>query len=86
MLVSRVRELAGLCLLQVDRKGLGAVAELQHDEFLHAAEAGYDKLTGCWRDELAAQALGALRASRLAAKQAKAAAKKAAATARASTK
>ena len=47
VLISRVRELNGLRLLQVDRAGLATVAELQPDEYLHAWDNGYD-ITGRW--------------------------------------
>ena len=40
VLVSRVRELAGLRLLQRDEAGLSAVAQLQTDEYLHGWECG----------------------------------------------
>ena len=40
VLVSRVRELDGLRLLQKDPEGLRAVRELLTDEYLHAWEEG----------------------------------------------
>ena len=53
VLVSRVREAAGLRLLQDDNEGLNAVEELKGDEYLHAWECGYDE-DGCWDDARAA--------------------------------
>ena len=69
VLISRVREAAGLRLLQHDREGLALVAELQGDEYLHAWECGYDA-DGCWDDARAASALRATREAREAAKKA----------------
>ena len=80
VLVSRVRELAGLRLLQRDEAGLSAVAQLQTDEYLHGWECGYDA-TGLWDDELAARAIRGLRSARDRAKKVAAEAKKAAAEA-----
>ena len=81
VLISRVRELAGLRLLQRDEAGLSAVAQLQTDEYLHGWECGYDATTGLWDDELAARAIRGLRSARDRAKKAAAEAKKAAAEA-----
>lgn len=80
VLVSRVRKLDGLRLLQRDAAGLEAVAALQPDEYLHAWERGYDG-DGQWDDARAADALRALRAKRDAAKKEEAARKRAAAAA-----
>ena len=70
VLVSRVRELDGLRLLQVDQEGLDAVAALGSDEYLHAWEQGYGD-DGMWSDDRAAAALTALRERRQAAREAK---------------
>ena len=69
VLISRVRELGGLRLLQKDDAGLSAVSELLGDEYLHAWECGYDA-DGCWDDARAASALRATREAREAAKKA----------------
>ena len=71
VLVSRVRELNGLRLLQVDQEGLDAVAALRPDDYLHAWEQGYGD-DGFWSDARAAAALTALRERRKAAREAKA--------------
>ena len=82
VLVSRVRELSGLRLLQHDAAGLSAVSQLSTDEYLHGWERGYSEATGLWDDALAARAMHELRGARDAAKKAAAAAKQAAATAK----
>ena len=74
VLVSRVREAAGLRLLQYDEVGLDAVEGLKSDQYLYAWECGYDE-DGCWDVERAASAL---RGQRMAREQARAHAKKAA--------
>ena len=81
VLISRVRELAGLRLLQRDEPGLSAVAQLQTDEYLHGWERGYDAATGLWDDALAAHAIRGLRSARDREKKRAAEAKKAAAEA-----
>ena len=45
VLISRVRELDGLRLLQKDSAGLWAVSQLTTDEYLHGWEHGYDETT-----------------------------------------
>jgi hypothetical protein len=81
VLISRVRELAGLRLLQRDEPGLSAVAQLQTDEYLHGWERGYDAATGLWDDALAAHAIRGLRSARDREKKRAAEAKQAAAEA-----
>ena len=54
VLVSRVREMNGLRLLQKDEEGLTAVSKREPDPFLYAWENGY--LKGRWEGERAAQA------------------------------
>ena len=80
VLVSRVREAAGLRLLQDDNEGLNAVEELKGDEYLHAWECGYDE-DGCWDDARAARALRTTREERENAKKAEAERKRSAARA-----
>ena len=75
VLVSRVREMAGLRVLHRDQAGLDAVSELMPDPYLHAWVHGFDE-EGYWKDELAAAALKAVRAIQGPAKKAAAAAKK----------
>ena len=75
VLVSRVREMAGLRVLHHDQAGLNAVSELLPDPYLHAWVNGFDE-EGNWKDELAAAALKAVRAIQGPAKKAAAAAKK----------
>ena len=70
VLVSRVRELDGLRLLQHDGTGLSAVSQLGTDEYLHGWERGYDEATGQWDGERAARAVHALRSKRDVAKRA----------------
>ena len=70
VLVSRVRELDGLRLLQHDGTGLSAVSQLGTDEYLHGWERGYDEATGEWDGERAARAVHALRSKRDVAKRA----------------
>ena len=79
VLISRVRELGGLRLLQEDSAALSAVSQLKTDEYLHGWERGYDAETGLWDDALAARAVRELRKKRDEAKKAALAAKKAAA-------
>lgn len=81
VLISRVRELAGLRLLQRDEPGLSAVGQLQTDEYLHGWERGYDATTGLWDDAQAARAIRGLRSARDKEKKAAAEAKQAAAAA-----
>ena len=57
VLISRVRELGGLRLLQRDEAALSAVSQLKTDEYLHGWERGYDAETGLWDDALAARAV-----------------------------
>jgi hypothetical protein len=77
VLISRVREMSGLRLLQNDAAGIAAVGELQADEMLYAWERGYDECSGVWGDVLAKQALTKLREQRKGAKEAAAGEKKA---------
>jgi len=63
VLISRVRELAGLRLLQEDSAALSAVSQFKTDEYLHGWERGYDAETGLWDDALAARAVRELRRS-----------------------
>ena len=76
VLISRVRALEGLRLLQHDHEGLVAVSSLKHDEMLYAWEHGYGR--GQWSDERAVAALKHIRAVRQRATQAGAAKRKAA--------
>ena len=76
VLISRVRALEGLRLLQHDHEGLVAVSSLKHDEMLYAWEHGYGR--GQWSDECAVAALKHIRAVRQQATQAAAAKRKAA--------
>ena len=76
VLISRVRTLDSLRLLQYDREALFNVGGKQHPEFLTAWEGGYDT-NGRWDDKLAIAALANVRRVRLQAKQARAAEKKA---------
>ena len=76
VLVSRVRTLDSLRLLQDDVDGRQALSRLKHDEYLAAWEKGYDPLTGRWSDELAVAALKDLRRERLSTKQKRVDAKK----------
>ena len=75
VLVSRVRTLDSLRLLQHDLAGLVSLSGLKHDEYLAAWEQGYDQ-NGRWSDELAVGALKELRTTRQRLKQQKAAATK----------
>ena len=86
VLISRVRELAGLRLLQEDSAALSAVSQFKTDEYLHGWERGYDAETGLWDDALAARAVRELRKKRDEAKKAALAAKKAAAAAAAAAR
>eukprot|EP00966_Prymnesium_polylepis_P001817 41716-Prymnesium_polylepis.1 len=56
VLISRVRSLASLRVLQKDVEGLKSIAALKPDEFLAAWERGYDG-AGRWSDALAKAAL-----------------------------
>ena len=76
MLVSRVRTLDSLRLLQDDVVGRQALSRLKHDEYLAAWERGYDRQSGRWSDALAVAALKELRRERLSKKQKLADAKK----------
>ena len=70
VLVSRVRTLDSLRLLQADQDGLRSLSGLKHDEYLAAWERGYDHRTGRWSDALAVAALRSLRQKRLSRKAA----------------
>ena len=69
MLVSRVRTLDSLRLLQDDVVGRQALTRLKHDEYLAAWERGYDPQSGRWSDALAVASLKDLRRGRLLKKQ-----------------
>ena len=75
VLVSRVRTLDSLRLLQDDPDGLRALRGLKHDECLAAWERGYTK-EGRWSDALAVAALEELKRQRLSIKQKRASDKK----------
>ena len=62
VLVSRVRKLDGLRLLEKDRRGLDAISKLQHDPHLHAWENGYTN--GKWDEAKAVRAFEEIRAKR----------------------
>ena len=76
MLVSRVRTLDSLRLLQDDVVGRQALSRLKHDEYLAAWERGYDRQSGRWSDALAVAALKDLRREQLSKKRKLADAKK----------
>ena len=63
VLVSRVRKLSGLRLLQRDEKGIKDVKRQKPDEYLHAWEHGY--INGTWNDKKAADALQEIRDKRI---------------------
>ena len=75
VLVSRVRTLDSLRLLQDDLAGRQALARLRHDVYLGAWERGYDRLSGRWSDDLAAAALKEALRSRQSTKRPQAVAK-----------
>ena len=64
VLISRVRELGGLRLLQRDEAALSAVSQLKTDEYLHGWERGYAAAMGLWDDALAARAVRELQSVR----------------------
>ena len=55
VLISRVRNLSGLRLLQHDEAALMKVSRVRHDEYLHAWDNGYD-VTGRWSPQRAVAA------------------------------
>ena len=69
VLVSRVRTLDSLRLLQFDLEGHQALSRLKHDEYLAAWERGYDQQTGRWSDAHAVAALTELRRTRVSTRQ-----------------
>ena len=69
VLVSRVRTLDSLRLLQFDLEGHQALSRLKHDEYLAAWERGYDQQTGRWSDAHAVAALKELRRTRVSTRQ-----------------
>ena len=85
VLVSRVRTLGSLRLLQFDSAGLASLKGLKHDEYLAAWTRGYDK-DGRWSDELAVAAFRKVRHLRQSEKQKRADAKKKANKAAGATK
>ena len=75
VLVSRVRTLDSLRLLQLDQAGLASLKGLKHDEHLAAWSRGYDE-RGRWSDELAVAAYKNVQRARQSDKQKRADAKK----------
>ena len=75
VLVSRVRTLGSLRLLQDDTEGRTSLFGLAHDEYLAAWERGYDE-DGWWSDECAKRAVTVRRKARAQAKQKRDEAKK----------
>ena len=63
VLISRVRNLSSLRLLQHDEAALMKVSRVRHDEYLHAWDNGYD-VTGRWSPQRAVAAYQEARATR----------------------